>query len=329
MKRPFIAAFILSFVFLISADSLVAGHVNGYSRKDGTYVSGYERGSSNVGGGFSSSDDFVRDFIFWVVVVIIVVVALMIAVTIMGRKRGNPATVQQSAVAAVSFLKSLQAGTFTPPNTPVLLREGEVAILNQSCQLMEAKGTRIYGGTGTRIKGIYIGGGASRSFDSLSRIDSGTLTLTNQRIVFTGSMQSRLAELNKIVSLKSFSDAIEIASGKNSKSQVYVVSNPILWEGAIKLIISGGFKGHQLENRKSPTNPVMPTVEDVPVEDAPNTCSTIRDKHTLKIHYPKLVGSDVHFECKYCCQPIEINSSAAGEELQCPGCGKKLIVPYL
>jgi hypothetical protein len=320
MKRPFIAAFILSLMFFAFTSPLLAAHVNGYTRKDGTSVSGYDRGGSNVGGGGLSSWASMGDYWFWVILIIIVVVTLMIAMTIMQGKRVTPKTVQQNAVAAVSLLKSIQNGTFTPPNTPVLLREGEVAILNESSQLMEAKGTRIYGGLGTRIKGIRIGGGASQSFDSLSRIDSGTLTLTNQRIVFTGSMQSRLAELNKIVSLKGFSDAIEIASGKNSKSQVYVVNNPILWEGAIKLIISGGFQVQQLENRKPLANPVIPTVEDVPIENAPNT---------PKIHYPHLVGSEVHFDCKYCRQPIEVNSNAAGEEFQCPACGKKLVVPYL
>jgi len=318
MKWPFIAAFILSFVFLISADSLLASHVSGYSRKDGTYVSGYDRGGSN-GGGLPSWADM-GDYWVWVILIIIVVVALMVAMTIMQGKRVSPEAVQQNAVAAEGWLKSIQNGTFTPPNTPVLLREKETAILNESCQLMEAKGTRIYGGVGTRIKGIRVGGGASQSFDSLSRIDSGTLTLTNQRVVFTGNMQSRLAELNKIVSLKSFSDAIEIASGKTSKSQVYVVENPILWERVIKLIISGHFKIEKVENRKSLANPDVSTIEDAPVEIIPNA---------PKIHYPNLVGSDVHFECKYCSQPIEVNSNAAGDEFQCPGCGKKIVVPYL
>jgi DNA-directed RNA polymerase subunit RPC12/RpoP len=315
MKRPFIAAFILSFAFLISTDSLLASHVSGYTRKDGTYVSGYDRGGSDFGG--VDLPSWVIPFL--VILAIFVVVTLILAATSKQGKRVSPEAVQQNAVAAERWLTSIQNGTFKPPNTPVLLRENETAILNESCQLMEAKSTRLYGGTGTRIKGIYVGGGASRSFDSLSGIDSGTLTLTNQRVVFTGSMQSRLAELNKIVSLKSFSDAIEIASGK-TKSQVYVVANPILWERVIKLIISGHFKIEKVENRKSLANSDVPTIEDAPVEIATNT---------PKIHYPKLVGSDVHFECKYCGQPIEVNSNAAGEEFQCPGCSKKLVVPFL
>ncbi|HEX3625001.1 MAG TPA: DUF4236 domain-containing protein [Verrucomicrobiae bacterium] len=42
---------------------------------------------------------------------------------------------------------------------------------------------------------------------------------------------------------------------------------------------------------------------------------------------PKLVGTDIHFECNACRQPIEVNVEAVGQEFRCPGCGGKLIVP--
>lgn len=44
---------------------------------------------------------------------------------------------------------------------------------------------------------------------------------------------------------------------------------------------------------------------------------------------PKPVGTDVHFECSKCRQPIEVNSEAAGQEFRCPGCGEKLVVPEI
>ncbi len=42
---------------------------------------------------------------------------------------------------------------------------------------------------------------------------------------------------------------------------------------------------------------------------------------------PPLVGVDIHFECRECCQPIEVNAEAAGQEFRCPGCGTQLVVP--
>jgi DNA-directed RNA polymerase subunit RPC12/RpoP len=44
---------------------------------------------------------------------------------------------------------------------------------------------------------------------------------------------------------------------------------------------------------------------------------------------PKLVGSDIHFECNACHQPIEVNAEAAGQEFRCPECGEKLVVPEI
>jgi hypothetical protein len=47
MKRRLITAFILSFLLFAFTSSLLAKSVSGYTRKDGTYVSGYDRGGSN------------------------------------------------------------------------------------------------------------------------------------------------------------------------------------------------------------------------------------------------------------------------------------------
>ena len=53
-----------------------------------------------------------------------------------------------------------------------------------------------------------------------------------------------------------------------------------------------------------------------PVGNEPKTAS-----------YPKLVGTDVHFECQFCRQPIEVNAEAAGQEFRCPNCGQSIVVP--
>jgi DNA-directed RNA polymerase subunit RPC12/RpoP len=44
---------------------------------------------------------------------------------------------------------------------------------------------------------------------------------------------------------------------------------------------------------------------------------------------PILVGTDVHFKCHLCGQPIEVNSEAVGQEFLCPGCGGKIVVPEI
>ena len=62
------------------------------------------------------------------------------------------------------------------------------------------------------------------------------------------------------------------------------------------------------------------------IEQDPLGSPTVGDE-TQSQRLPKLVGSDVHFECQFCRQPIEVNAEAAGQEFRCPNCGQSLIVP--
>src|SRR5574337_1401385 len=70
------------------------------------------------------------------------------------------------------------------PSTPVhiVLQKGEIGVLQETSTLSEARSYRVYAGGGTRIKGVYIGGGTSESHQRLTQIDSGSLVLTNQRL---------------------------------------------------------------------------------------------------------------------------------------------------
>jgi Zn finger protein HypA/HybF involved in hydrogenase expression len=42
---------------------------------------------------------------------------------------------------------------------------------------------------------------------------------------------------------------------------------------------------------------------------------------------PRLVGTEVHFECHACRQPIAAEAEAAGQQFACPACGGQLEVP--
>lgn len=44
---------------------------------------------------------------------------------------------------------------------------------------------------------------------------------------------------------------------------------------------------------------------------------------------PKRVGAEVHFECDSCGQAMATDAEASGQEFDCPGCGKNLVVPSL
>src|SRR5437667_10704969 len=93
---------------------------------------------------------------------------------------------QLNAEAKEFFDKMVATGKITvPDDIPVVLGTDETALLHEPSKLIEARATRVYAGAGTRVQGIYIGGGESKSVQSLKELDSGTLTLTTKRLVVT------------------------------------------------------------------------------------------------------------------------------------------------
>ena len=206
----------------------------------------------------SSADDFGKIFGIGVVLVVLVFAAIYASKR---SKTVSPAKLAQLQAEAKEFIdKVVATGKITVPDTiPVVLGTDETALLSEPSKLIEARATRVYAGGGTRIRGIYIGGGQSTSVQSLKKLDSGTLTLTTKRLVFTGSMESRVVNIKDIVSVEPIADAIEISGGKKAKRQVYMVHNPVIWVTLIKSVISGTLKVGATKPGSTPP-PLPPSV---------------------------------------------------------------------
>ncbi len=149
---------------------------------------------------------------------------------------------------AESFFRDLELRKKLPAvSVEIVLKQGEVGIFQEPSILYETRPYRIYGGGGTRIRGIYIGGGASESHQRLRQIDQGKLILTNQRLVFDGQSENRATNLKDIISASAWSDAVEISSSKRQKSQIYAVGNPIIWAQVVQTFASGNIEVGQGE----------------------------------------------------------------------------------
>jgi hypothetical protein len=200
----------------------------------------------------------------------------------------SPEKLAELKAEAMGFLDKANEGKFTPPDTPLVLAAGEVALLHEPSKLIEARATRVYAGGGTRVYGVYVGGGQSSSVQNLKELDSGTLTLTTKRLVFTGSMESRVANIKDVVSVENFADAIEISTARRAKRQVYLVRNPILWGTLVRTVISGG---------------VSITVK---------PCSST---------------TDIRFDCPRCGQSLIVEQRGAGMAVNCPNCNEQIEIP--
>ena len=207
---------------------------------------------------------------------------------------------------AIALGKQFEAGEFTPPDTfPLVLGTDEIALLHEPSKLIEGRATRVYAGAGTSVEGIYVGGGQSTSVQSLKELDSGTLTLTTKRLIFTGSMESRVVNAKDIVSVNPLADAVEISSGRKAKRQVYLVRNPIMWVSLLFTVIKGGIS----LSKKAPCDGEVRESAQVPQpESEPST--------------------DVRFSCPHCGQHLCVEQKGAGMAVNCPHCNGQITIPH-
>ena len=114
---------------------------------------------------------------------------------------------------------------------PVILKRGEEPIVVlPNLILREPQSVRTsygsYGGPTVRLmKGVSfrLGGASHRSssHDEIKIIDKGTLTITNKRLIFTGSMKTLNYNLSKILSITDFKDGIAIQRDNKQKTEYF------------------------------------------------------------------------------------------------------------
>ena len=212
---------------------------------------------------------------------------------------------QLGAEAKEWFDKFYATKKLTEPDTRVVTGADEQALLDEPSKLFEARATRVYAGGGTRVEGIYIGGGESSSFQSLKELDSGALTLTTKRLVFTGSMESRVVNIKDIVSIDAFAaDSIVVSTGRKAKRQVYTVRNPIIWATLIRSIATGA---------------ISPLAKSADLENESAKGQNGDQKVTA--------STDIRFHCPRCGQHLCIDQSGAGMAVNCPNCNEQIDIP--
>jgi hypothetical protein len=113
----------------------------------------------------------------------------------------------------------------TPCSSTILLKENERGFFDEATELFETRSVRQYssGSAGMRVaKGLYIGGtkGKSVSTQEWTKLDTGRLTVTNKRIVFTGTKESRSLDLKKLVSVEPESFHTVLVSVENRQKPI-------------------------------------------------------------------------------------------------------------
>lgn len=121
-------------------------------------------------------------------------------------------------------------------SSPVILKQKEeLQMVLPNISLWEPrKVTRTvggYGGPSFRIaKGVYwrVGafGAQSQSHEELKELDQGILTLTNKRLIFSGTKRTNDINVTKIIAIEPYSDGIAVSASGKSKTQYFVGIDP-------------------------------------------------------------------------------------------------------
>jgi hypothetical protein len=148
-------------------------------------------------------------FLFPTAVVITIIVGVIIAIVAAVRAKQRRELRDRLFNEARDFTATVQKNQALPPvPTDIILKPGESAFYSTPSTLYETRAVRTYqaGHGGVRVaKGVYIGGTSGRSISTQqwAALDTGRLTITNQRLVFVGGKEDRTIPLKKIVSVNS------------------------------------------------------------------------------------------------------------------------------
>ncbi|MDD9855848.1 MAG: hypothetical protein OXU88_06695 [Gammaproteobacteria bacterium] len=150
---------------------------------------------------------------------------------------------RQNAVAESYVAQANRNGGLPAVDTNLMLKRGEAAFYSAPTTLFETRAVRhhVAGHGGVRVtRGVWIGGtrGKAESHQEWRRIDDGSLTVTNQRIIFDGRKTNRAVPLDKLISFDIGVGKVEISVSNRQKSMVFTAGEQASVLGSIIKICS-------------------------------------------------------------------------------------------
>ncbi len=158
-----------------------------------------------------------------------------------------PSKKEVASEEAQKYIQTVSDNKSVPEiQTNLMLKKGEKAILEYNRSYLQE--TRVVrktsgGGAGFRVaKGVTIGkySGTSQSHQELKVLDQGTLTITNQRIIFTGPEQTRDVPLSKITRFNMNGKDFEVNASNRKKSMVFSIPGNLMIHNFILEILARG-----------------------------------------------------------------------------------------
>ena len=158
--------------------------------------------------------------------------------------RSNFETIKKADILMIQRA-SILSGNIPQIDAPngLLLKKGEFAIFTDTgvryCQ--EKTKTTYYGGS-VRVrvcKGVSVGGGRGVPVreEYIATLDTGRLTLTNKRLIFSGERKSTTIQLSKLAAIDRYRDAIDLTKENAVKKTMFVNIDGNLYADVIEQLV--------------------------------------------------------------------------------------------
>ncbi|MEP6670978.1 MAG: hypothetical protein ABJF10_17595 [Chthoniobacter sp.] len=123
--------------------------------------------------------------------------------------------------------------------TNVLLPRGEIPFYCAASALFETR-TVVHHRPGYiwhATSHLYLSfPGRSYGRDRMTKIDTGTLTVTNRRLIYDGTGNDRVIQIDEIIAVKCGRDAVEISVENRDRSMIFAAANPLILHGIIRYV---------------------------------------------------------------------------------------------
>jgi hypothetical protein len=147
-------------------------------------------------------------------------------------------------VARTLTLALANGGTFVPCSTALLVKRDEVAYVDAPASLLKEVAKREFRG-GSQGVSVPLGGGVRYRVGAMrgqmvtigtqwQTADSGTLTVTNQRVVYHGGRKTLEFLFTRLAALTAYSDAIDLGVTNRQATSSFRVPDPQFVAGMIR-----------------------------------------------------------------------------------------------
>jgi hypothetical protein len=154
--------------------------------------------------------------------IILGLIGIVVVVWLLSKKPRKPTTDADLAALCRYFDNVNATRSFPAVQLDVTAKKGEFGLINERANLYELRAYRKSAGVSFRVaKGVYVGKRAYVSKDHLDRTATGTLILTNQRLVFVSTSKTITIQIGNIISVQAGHDCIQVHFEKRQRPLVF------------------------------------------------------------------------------------------------------------